>query len=113
MPVHGASAAAPEPFAGGLLLKRRIATALVVAPVVVAGVVLLPVGPFALFVALLAAPGLYEWAGLSGFGSVGARLAYTVGWRGGPRAPLDGPGGMAVRAGPGGAVLGCRRGGSS
>ena len=60
------------------MLKRRIATALVVAPVVVAGVVLLPVGPFALFVALLAAPGLYEWAGLSGFESVAARMAYTL-----------------------------------
>lgn len=60
------------------MLKQRIVTALVLAIVVVGGVVLLPVGAFALFVLLLAVPGLYEWATLSGFRSVFTRAAYTL-----------------------------------
>lgn len=43
----------------------------------------LPVGAFALFVLLLAVPGLYEWAALSGFGSAVARVAYTLAGAGG------------------------------
>ena len=60
------------------MLKQRIATALVLGAVVVGGVVFLPAGAFALFVLLLAVPGLYEWATLSGFRSVAARVAYTL-----------------------------------
>ena len=60
------------------MLKQRIVTAVVLAAVVVGGVVFLPVGAFALFVLLLAVPGLYEWATLSGFQSVVSRVAYTL-----------------------------------
>lgn len=60
------------------MLGQRIVTALVLAAVVVGGVVFLPLGAFALFLLVLAVPGLYEWATLSGFGSVASRVAYTV-----------------------------------
>ncbi len=65
------------------MLKLRIVTALVLAPAVVAAVFLLPAAPFALFVGLLALPGLYEWAALSGLRSLAARAAYTLGGAGG------------------------------
>ena len=61
------------------MLKLRVVTALILAPTVVAAVFLLPAGPFALFVGLLALPGLYEWAALSGLRSLAARVAYAAG----------------------------------
>ena len=65
--------------AGGRVLKVRIATALVLAPVLLVGVVWLPPDGFALFVLLLAVPGLYEWAALAGFEGVVARAGYAIG----------------------------------
>ena len=60
------------------MLKLRIATALVLAPAVLAGVVFLAHELFALFIALLAAFGLYEWAGLAGFARPRARIVYLL-----------------------------------
>ena len=60
------------------MLRQRIVTAVVLAAVVVGAVVLLPAGAFALFVLVLAVPGLYEWAALSGFHGAVSRAAYTL-----------------------------------
>ena len=59
------------------MLKLRLATALVLAPAVLAGVVFLPNNLFAMFVFLLGAFGLYEWAGLAGIGNATRRTAYV------------------------------------
>ena len=59
-------------------LELRLATALVLAPAVLAGVVFLPQDLFALFVFLLAAFGLYEWAGLAGLAGPRAKMTYTL-----------------------------------
>ncbi len=60
------------------MLKRRLATAFVLAPAVIAGVVFLPNELFALFVFLLGAFGLYEWAGLAGIASARTRILYVL-----------------------------------
>lgn len=59
-------------------LQRRLATAFVLAPAVLAGVVFLPHDLFAVFVFLLGAFGLYEWAGLAGIARPQARIAYVL-----------------------------------
>ena len=60
------------------MLKLRLATAFVLAPAILAGVVFLAHDLFALFIALLAAFGLYEWAGLAGFAPPRARIVYVL-----------------------------------
>jgi len=59
------------------LLKQRIITALVLAPLVLAGVFLLPVNGFAVFIGLIILVGAWEWGGLCGYSSAG-RLVYAV-----------------------------------
>lgn len=59
-------------------LGLRLLTASVLAPAVLAGVVFLPNDVFALFVFLLAAFGLIEWAALAGFASVRGRVIYVL-----------------------------------
>ena len=60
------------------MLKLRLVTAFVLAPAVLAGVVFLPHDLFALFAFLLAAFGLYEWAGLAGLARPWARIVYLL-----------------------------------
>ena len=60
------------------MLKHRLATAFVLAPAVLAGVVFLPNDLFALFVFLLGAFGLYEWAGLAGIAIARTRIIYVL-----------------------------------
>ncbi len=60
------------------MLKYRLLTALVLAPAVLAGVVFLPNGLFALFVFVLAAFGLNEWAALAGLAGVRNRIIYVL-----------------------------------
>ena len=60
------------------MLKLRVVTALVLAVAALAAVFLLPVGAFAVFIAVLAVPGLYEWAALSGFRGAPARAGYAA-----------------------------------
>ena len=59
------------------MLKTRILTALVIAPVAIAGVFFLPEVGFAIFVALIMAVGAWEWALLAGFVGI-QRILYAV-----------------------------------
>lgn len=60
------------------MLAIRVATAVVLVPLVVAGIVYLPTTAVALIVALLLALGAWEWARLLGWDNRIARGAYTV-----------------------------------
>jgi phosphatidate cytidylyltransferase len=60
------------------LLRSRIITALILAPLVLSAVYLLPPSGYALFFALVAVLGAYEWAGLAGLSTPAARLTYVA-----------------------------------
>lgn len=60
------------------MLRTRIVTALIAAPLAVAAIYLLPAMWFALAYGLVAALGAYEWGGLIGLRRVSARLAYVA-----------------------------------
>lgn len=61
------------------MLRQRVLTALVLAPLALAGLFGLSAGGFALFTALVLLLGAWEWARLAGFDSVPVRLLYTLG----------------------------------
>lgn len=60
------------------MLKNRIITALILAPLALAGVILLPAHWFALLFGAAAALGGYEWAGLSNLTRTPARLGFMA-----------------------------------
>ncbi len=60
------------------MLRTRIITGLVIAPLAVAAIYLLPLGWYALFYWVVAALGAYEWAGLIGLERMAGRLAYVA-----------------------------------
>ncbi|MEH6626299.1 MAG: phosphatidate cytidylyltransferase [Motiliproteus sp.] len=60
------------------MLKQRILTALVLAPLVLAGVFLLPLQYFQWFVALVVLLGAWEWANLSDYSSPVQRWGYAL-----------------------------------
>ena len=61
------------------MLKQRIITALVLAPIMVWGIFFLQLDYFALFAAIIVALGSWEWAHLSGSDSKPERITYTMG----------------------------------
>jgi phosphatidate cytidylyltransferase len=60
------------------MLRNRVITALILAPIVIAGVFYLPPGGFALVFWGFAALAMYEWAGLSGARQVLQKFAYLA-----------------------------------
>lgn len=60
------------------MLRTRIITAIIFAPLVVSAIYLLPLWLYALFFWLIAAAGAYEWAGLSGVTAPLARAGYLA-----------------------------------
>ena len=60
------------------MLKQRILTALILAPLALAGVFLLPPGGFAVFMGLVIVLGGWEWANLSGFEQPTIRIAFGL-----------------------------------
>ncbi|GAA3940343.1 phosphatidate cytidylyltransferase [Litoribacillus peritrichatus] len=60
------------------MLKQRIITALLLAPLAIGGIFFLPYEYFALFVGAVAMIGAWEWANLAGFESQLKRVAYSV-----------------------------------
>ena len=59
------------------MLKQRILTALVLAPIAIAGIFYLPALGFSIFIAAILGVGAWEWANLAGF-SGPARLIYSA-----------------------------------
>jgi phosphatidate cytidylyltransferase len=60
------------------MLKQRIITALILAPLVIAAVLLLPTAALAPLMALVVAIGAREWAVLSGIGSTMGQVGYSL-----------------------------------
>ncbi|WP_426417344.1 phosphatidate cytidylyltransferase [Aestuariirhabdus sp. LZHN29] len=60
------------------MLKQRIITALILAPIALGGVFFLPLQLFSLFVGGVILIGAWEWANLSGFQSQPARVGYAL-----------------------------------
>ncbi|WP_263078870.1 phosphatidate cytidylyltransferase [Endozoicomonas sp. Mp262] len=60
------------------MLKQRILTGLVLAPVALAAVFLLPVKAFSVFIGLVIMLGAWEWANLAGFQHPFSRVAYAL-----------------------------------
>ena len=60
------------------MLKQRILTALILAPLALAGVFLLPSSLFSIFIGLIILLAAWEWGNLSGFEQPGVRVAYVI-----------------------------------
>jgi len=60
------------------VLKTRIITALILAPIAIGGVFFLPPVGFAIFTAVLIALGAWEWANMAGLTAQPARVGYSA-----------------------------------
>ncbi|WP_072799540.1 phosphatidate cytidylyltransferase [Marinobacter antarcticus] len=60
------------------MLKTRIITALILAPIAIGGIFFLPPLGFALFTAAIITLGAWEWANMSGFEQQPGRVGYAV-----------------------------------
>ncbi len=60
------------------MLKQRVITALVLAPVMVGGIFFLPQLPFELFIAFILVLAGWEWANLAGLTAAGQRWGYAL-----------------------------------
>lgn len=60
------------------MLKTRIMTALILAPIVIGGIFFLPAMAFSFFTAALIALGAWEWANMAGLTAQRARVGYSA-----------------------------------
>lgn len=60
------------------MLKQRILTALVLAPVMIGGIFYLPITQFMLFIAAIVVIGAWEWANLAGLKAMLPRIIYAL-----------------------------------
>jgi len=60
------------------VLKQRIITALILAPLMIGGIFFLPLEPFAYFIGVIAAIGAWEWANIAGYTKPAARVGYAA-----------------------------------
>ena len=60
------------------MLKQRILTGLVLAPIMIGGIFYLPMMQFMVFIGVITALGAWEWANLSGIQNKLGRVAYTA-----------------------------------
>jgi phosphatidate cytidylyltransferase len=60
------------------LLKQRIITALILAPLMIGGIFFLPIEQFAYFIGFIVTVAAWEWANLSGYESPVVRIAYAA-----------------------------------
>jgi len=60
------------------VLKQRILTGLVLAPIMIGGIFYLPVTEFMIFIGVITALGAWEWANLSGITNKIGRVVYTL-----------------------------------
>ena len=67
-----------DKIANDTVLKTRIITALILAPIAIGGIFFLPPLGFALFTGAIIAIGAWEWANMSGLSSPAARVVYAL-----------------------------------
>ncbi|GGY44692.1 phosphatidate cytidylyltransferase [Bacterioplanes sanyensis] len=60
------------------MFKQRVLTALVLAPIMIGGIFLLPLKPFAFFIAAIATLGAWEWANIAGYQRTWSRVLYAL-----------------------------------
>ena len=60
------------------MLKTRIITALILAPIAIGGIFFLPPLGFALFTGAIISIGAWEWANMSGIGHPAGRIGYAL-----------------------------------
>lgn len=60
------------------MLLQRVITALILAPLMLAGIFLLPDAYFRLFIGLIVLLGVWEWANMSGFSSIPQKLGIVL-----------------------------------
>lgn len=60
------------------MIKQRVMTALVLAPIMIIGIFFLPLKPFALFIGIIATIGAWEWANIAGYKKNWSRVVYAL-----------------------------------
>ena len=60
------------------MLKQRVITALILAPLMIGGIFFLPLESFAYFIGVIAAIGAWEWANIAGYTKPVGRFAYAA-----------------------------------
>lgn len=60
------------------MIKQRVVTALILAPIMVVGIFFLPLKPFAFFIALICTIGAWEWANIAGYHKKWSRILYAI-----------------------------------
>ncbi len=60
------------------MFKERVLTALVLAPIMIGGIFFLPLNEFAVFIAVIATVGAWEWANIAGYKKNWSRILYAL-----------------------------------